>query len=278
MDQARLAQEYANLASVYDPQRALIQQQISALPQQYEGQKSALEQAKINAFRNIGEAAQTRGTFFSGFRPQEMARYTGEKYLPALANLGTQQQQATFNLQKALADVELAQRQVATTNLQNVLNREQQQRQFEQQLALARASAAGSGGGSPTFDLGGLINAMQGGGQPTASTGPSFTKTASGKGYNFFDVGGKPISAIQFAQQSGRGGDIKNFLQSLADGGDANARIAIQYADSNFRNVPVQYKNALQALGIGSASYVSPQPTPRPGAFTPAIRGIGSFK
>ena len=173
MDQARLAQEYANLASVYDPQRALVQQQIAALPAQYEGQKSALEQAKVNAFRDIGTAAQARGTFFSGFRPQEMARYTGEKYLPALANLSTQQQQATFNLQKALADVELAQRQAATTNLQNILNREQQQqRQFEQSLAAYRAAGGGGGGGGyadgPTLDLSGLMAAMKGkgGGQP----------------------------------------------------------------------------------------------------------------
>lgn len=161
MDQARLAQEYANLSSVYDPQRTLVNQQLAALPGQYEGQKSALEQAKVNAFRDIASTAQARGSFFSGFQPEQMGRYTGEKYLPALANLSSQQQQAQFNLQKALADVELAQRNAATTNLQNVMNREQQQRQFEQSLAAQRASAAASAG-SPSLDLNKLIDALRG--------------------------------------------------------------------------------------------------------------------
>ena len=210
MDQARLAQEYANLASVYDPQRALVQQQIAALPAQYEGQKSALEQAKVNAFRDIGTAAQARGTFFSGFRPQEMARYTGEKFLPALANLGTQQQQATFNLQKALADVELAQRQAATTNLQNILNREQQQRQFEQSLAASRAAGGGGGGGGyaggPTLDLGGLMTAMQGGG------------------------GGQP--AQQQQQYIGQN-DYRGRLSFQAKQGDKDAAVLLKYVGND---------------------------------------------
>lgn len=276
MDQARLAQEYANLSSVYDPQKALIQQQISALPQQYEGQKSALEQAKINAFRNIGEAAQTRGTFFSGFRPQEMARYTGEKYLPALANLGTQQQQATFNLQKALADVELAQRQAATTNLQNILNREQQQRQFEQSLAAQRSAGGGGGyGGGPTFGGGG--EQPTGGGQPApGASGLPEWRPVGKTGNAFYDSRGNPISAVKYSQIVGK--PFAQLLQDMADAGDANAQIAIKYVGNNFTNVPQQYKAALQTLGVGSATYAKPGQAAKPSGFTSVFRPISSFR
>lgn len=276
MDQARLAQEYANLASVYDPQRALIQQQISALPQQYEGQKSALEQAKINAFRNIGEAAQARGTFFSGFRPQEMARYTGEKYLPALANLGTQQQQATFNLQKALADVELAQRQAATTNLQNILNREQQQRQFEQSLAAQRSAGGGGGyGGYPTFGGGGGDGGFPTGGEQGINAAAYSERTATG-GFNFYNPDKKPISAVKYSQINGI--PFTQVLQKMANFDDPNAVIALKYAGNNFQNVPIQYKGALQALGIGNATYVQPGQAAKPSGFTSVFRPVGSFR
>lgn len=275
MDQARLAQEYANLASVYDPQRALVQQQIAALPAQYEGQKSALEQAKVNAFRDIGTAAQARGTFFSGFRPQEMARYTGEKFLPALANLGTQQQQATFNLQKALADVELAQRQAATTNLQNVLNREQQQRQFEQSLA-AQRSAGGGGAGDFSFGGGQEGEAPTGAEQTGLGLAASSQRTAQG-GFKFFNADKKPISAVKYSQINGI--PFTQVLQQMADVNDPNAMIALRYAQNNFRNVPIQYKGALQALGIGSATYIQPQKQgQRPSGFTPVFRPMSSFR
>ena len=249
MDQARLQQEYANLASVYDPQRAAIQEQLNALPTQYEPQKAALEQAKINAFRDIGQTAQSRGVSFSGFTPSESARYVGEKYLPALAALGQQQEATRNKLQGALIDINAAQRQAATTNLQNILNREQQQRQFEQQLALSRASA-GSGGFSFNFPGAGGAGA---GADQSQYQGPRFEKTNTG--FNFYDSFGKPITALQYAQASCQGSNIGSYLQSLADQGDPNAQVAVQYAKSNFRNVPVQYKPALEALGIGSAQY-----------------------
>lgn len=255
MDATRLAQEYANLASVYDPQKALVQQQISAVPGQYEAQKTALEQAKANAFRDITSAAQGRGVYFSGFRPEQEARYTGERFLPALANLSTQQQQATFNLQKALADIETAQRQAATTNLQNILNREQQQKQFEQQLALSRAQASAAGGGGG-LDIGSLFGALgaaagAGGASTPGAAAAAYRVEKAGNGYNFFDPSGKPISAVKYAQGIGQGGNFKTFLQDLAKT-DKNAQLALKFADVNYKNVPTTLRPALEALGIGA--------------------------
>lgn len=86
---------------------------------------------------------------------QEQSRYTGEKYLPALAGLKTQQSQAQFGLQGTLADIaakqaqqaygirqdQLAQEQAAQ---QAALDRQMKQQQFNQELALKRSTAGGS--------------------------------------------------------------------------------------------------------------------------------------
>lgn len=80
------------LDTIYNPQTQFIQSQIDLLPTYYNPQKEALKQAKVNAFRDIGNEAQSRGMFFSGFQPHEQARYLGEKYLPALAGYDIEMQ------------------------------------------------------------------------------------------------------------------------------------------------------------------------------------------
>lgn len=82
----------AQLDTIYNPQTQFIQSQIDLLPTYYNPQKEALKQAKVNAFRDIGNEAQSRGMFFSGFQPHEQARYLGEKYLPALAGYDIEMQ------------------------------------------------------------------------------------------------------------------------------------------------------------------------------------------
>lgn len=143
MDQARLQQEYANLAGVYDPQEQLIQQQMAQLPIQAQAQRSALEQAKVNAFRDINSQAQGRGVFFSGFRPEEQARYTGATFLPALAEVEGKQLAQQSALQQALLGVRQQRQQQAQSILQAQLDREQAERQFRmEQEARAREAAA----------------------------------------------------------------------------------------------------------------------------------------
>lgn len=265
MDQARLASEYSNLSSIYDPQRALVQQQVTALPGEYEAQKSALEQAKINAFRDIQNVAQSRGVSFSGFTPSEQASYTGTKYLPALASLSSQQNQAKYNLQKALLDIESQQRGQATSNLQNIMNREQQQRQFEQQLAASRAAAASS-----AFDLSSLFGGGGGtaAGDTTTPSGGGTTTAADynlshtpQSGYQFTDPSGKAISAVQFAQ--GKGTPFFELLRDMAKAGDVNAKLVLPYASRNFTRVPQNLAGAMSALGLSfnvpqKSTYVNP--------------------
>lgn len=134
---------YKQIASVYDPQRQLIQQQLTALPNQFNLQKTALEQAKINAFRDIANQSSARGAGWSGFRPGEEARYTGATYLPALANLASQQTAQQTSLQEALNKIGLQQAQEARGYYETQKQRDWQtqqdiaQRNFQAQQAKA---------------------------------------------------------------------------------------------------------------------------------------------
>lgn len=95
MDQSNYQSVYDNLASTYQPQADILQTQVNQLPQQQQAQQSALDQAKVNAFKDITNQANSRGVVFSGVPIDQQATYTGTKYLPAVANL-----QTSFNNQK----------------------------------------------------------------------------------------------------------------------------------------------------------------------------------
>lgn len=86
---------YGSLGNIYDPQTKLVNQEIAQLVPAQKAQQAALDQAKVNAFKDINTEANSRGLFFSGFTPAEEASYLGTKYLPATANLKT-----TFGNQK----------------------------------------------------------------------------------------------------------------------------------------------------------------------------------
>lgn len=139
------------LESIYAPQEAFIQKQIAELPSQYEPQKAAIEQAKINAFRDIQKESFKRGRFFGGFQPAEQARYLGERYLPGLQQLTLSQQQAQQGLLGKMVELQAA-RATSRLNYAEQLRKEQvaaqqAEQQFQRQLALQRAQASYSGGG-----------------------------------------------------------------------------------------------------------------------------------
>lgn len=81
--QALIAEQTAAL----QPQFQLLDQDIQTNAQAGAAQEQGLEAKKTKAFKNIGQAAQDRGMFFSGFAPNEEAEYTAGTYLPALAQL-----------------------------------------------------------------------------------------------------------------------------------------------------------------------------------------------
>lgn len=139
------------LESIYAPQEAFIQKQIAELPSQYEPQKAAIEQAKVNAFRDIQKESFKRGRFFGGFQPAEQARYLGERYLPGLQQLTLSQQQAQQGLLGKMVELQAAR---ATSRLnyaeqlrQEQIARQREEEQFQRQLALQRTQSSYSRGG-----------------------------------------------------------------------------------------------------------------------------------
>ena len=128
------------------------------MPAYYQAQTDSLGVAKDNAFRDITGQASARGIVYSGMPIQEQTRYTGEKYLPALAQLNQQKNEKTYGFQSQLTDIYGKRLSQAQALQQQELDREEQARQFElkrqdeerryqQQLAAQRASASRSGGG-----------------------------------------------------------------------------------------------------------------------------------
>lgn len=98
-------QAYGSLSSVYDPQVQLVQQEQAQLPGQQQTVLSSLDQAKVNAFRDITNSANAKGMLFSGFTPNQEATYIGTKYLPAVANAKTSFQNQANTLQDKINQI-----------------------------------------------------------------------------------------------------------------------------------------------------------------------------
>lgn len=78
-----IAEQYSSL----QPQLGLLDQSIAANDSAGSAQVAGIEAKKTAAFKGIGQEAQDKGMFFSGFAPNEEANYVGGTYLPALAQL-----------------------------------------------------------------------------------------------------------------------------------------------------------------------------------------------
>jgi hypothetical protein len=161
------------LETAYAPQRQAVQERMNQLPGFYEAQRGGVETARTNAYQDITRQANARGMVYSGAPIQEQQRYTGERYLPALAQLSGQEGEQRFGLQQALN--QLGERQL--TYAQQIRTKEQEldeaRRQFDAQLAAqreaeARAAKAAARAGAGGISLGGL-----GGGGQKAGPAPS---------------------------------------------------------------------------------------------------------
>lgn len=188
----------SELNSVYQPQIEQVNQQLAQLPQYYAAQTQGLNTAKENAFRDITGAASAKGMMYSGMPIAEQTRYTGEKFLPALAQLEQQKNQQTFGFQSQLNDIYGKRMAQAQALQQQELDREEQARQAEAnrqaQLQAARMQAArsygggGGGGGrakTPSVDdAAALVNALRSSGQYGDSGYGSIAEAMRQRGYD----------------------------------------------------------------------------------------------
>lgn len=215
----------SELGNVYDPQRQLVQQQQQALEPALQAEQAGLEAAKSDAFQAITEAANRRGMFYSGVPLAEQAKYTGSTFLPAVANLRSKYQQQRFNLQDALNKIQQEQYSQAYGIRQKELDTEEQQRQFNAQLAAQRSAGGGGGYAMPSFG---------GGGGAAAASYRAAPK--QGGGFAFTDPNGNPISAATYAAATGI--PFRNLLQNMANQGDQGAKAALNFVGGDFRYDP----------------------------------------
>lgn len=109
--QVRTLDQLSNLYNtVYQPQIQQEQAGIASANSRLAEQTAGLDAAKTNAFGDITQAAASRGATFSGFTPNAQAKYIGEKYLPALADLRTANEQTIQGINKNIAQLQAEQR------------------------------------------------------------------------------------------------------------------------------------------------------------------------
>lgn len=137
---------YGGLAGVYDPQTSLVNQQLSTLPDQENAVQASLDQAKVNAFRDITQGANARGVMFSGVPIDQQGQYVGTKYLPAVAANKTNFQNQKFTLQDKINQIN-AQRSGQAQGIVSDAQKAANDYAYQQsKLAIAASKASSSGG------------------------------------------------------------------------------------------------------------------------------------
>lgn len=225
-----LSQILQELNNVYNPQRDVYNQRLTALPDEMAAEEKGLEAAKQDAFTDITNQANRRGLFYSGIPVQEQQRYTGASFLPAVANLRSKFSTQRFNLQDAL-------HQLTQKQYESAYGIRQGEMEAENEAARARAAGAGSAGASPSFGFDG------GGGVLGASASASAVQRAN-KGFNFTDAAGRPINAAQYA--AAKGIPFRSLLQQMANAGDSGAKAALGFVGNDLNYDPRRVKTQQQ--------------------------------
>lgn len=135
-------QVLADVTAQSDPQRQTVLNQIADLPNQQAAQTSAINAQKDQAYNDILSGARQRGLGFSGIPLGDQEKYAATTYAPALANLATSFNNQKGTLESALAGI--GQNDYATANdiFNQDRNFEEQQRQFNENLALQQKQLA----------------------------------------------------------------------------------------------------------------------------------------
>lgn len=217
-----LEQILSEVSAKSDPQRQTVLSQIADAPTQLAADEAALNAKKDQGMEDINLGARRRGVSYWGAPIAEQQKYLATDYMPAVANLKTANKNKITTLQAALADIGRAD----YTTAQDIYGRdrsfEEQQRQFDTQLAESRRQAAASSGA-----LSGLYG---GGAAATAgqkSTVGTMAKKSNNGGYAFADQGGQSISAAKYAQLNGL--NISQVLKEMGANGDSYAANAYNW-------------------------------------------------
>lgn len=164
-----------SLQGSIQPQLGLLDESIASNANAGAAQELGLQAKQKESFGQIEQGAQDKGMFFSGFSPDEQAKYTSTTYLPALAQLqqtiaqtrsdllGKKADLRTGIFNKAFDSVEQDRAVLADWNKmtaqqrfdasQAAKDRAFKAKEGEKDRAAAAANAARSGGGSSGADV-----------------------------------------------------------------------------------------------------------------------------
>lgn len=227
-----LDQLVAESKSVYDPLIANNNNMIASANTRLGEQQQGLDAAKVNAFGDITQASTRRGALFSGFTADQQARYTAEKYLPALANLRAANEQTIQGINADNLNIRSEQRKTALNTREGDLSKlydynktmserkwqtEQAEKAYAREMEKLRAEQAfAAAENSKARAATAASNASK------SASQSYFTRPGAGGGMNFFDPKGSPITAAQyFSAQGGGIGDVRGFLQQYHPNGGA---------------------------------------------------------
>jgi hypothetical protein len=280
----------------YAGSRDLLNQQLTALPQQGAADIAGLDAKLAQANTDILSGARSRNLGFSGIPLAEQAKYAATEYAPAVARVKQGQESNRLGILESLNQLGRDQRGQAQGVYENYLTRAQQdkelaeqRRQFnmnyklqQQQLAEQRRAASASGGGAAAGDY---LSALMGGGGSSGGGRAAGTKAVMQQrkdgGFNF-NIGGKAVSAATYAKATGTA--FRTLLSQMAKRGDKGAKQALGFVGNDFgydpRKVNAGIYNALAWDTGRKASAPKPQASGVRGqlnrAYGPGV--MGSFR
>lgn len=189
------------------------------IPNQIQAEEQGLQARQTQAFDSILGGARQRGLGFSGIPLQEQAKYTSTEFLPALARLKQSGREQQMGLEDAILQTQERRRAMGQSiydnDQQRVMQERQfaeQQRQFNEQLAMQKRAQASSAASQFRPSVG----APQTKGAQTPPPA-NFVRRQDG-GFNFTDQSGKAMSAGKYAQVMGQ--DIRDVLYQMGEAGD----------------------------------------------------------
>lgn len=252
-----LDQIISELGTVYEPQVKTLQSQIGDLPNQIAAEEQGLAAKQQESFGNILSGAQQRGTgiAFGGIPLGEQAKYTASTYMPALAQLRTAGKQQATSLQSAINEIRERQQNTALSTQQYETQRADAFDTEQRQLAAQQAASAAEQANLAQYftQMAQAQTQAQTASMPKMKTGKNFGTGATTYGFTYE---GQPITAAEYVEITNlnnpqAGLTFRGLLQEMANSGDINAKIALNYVgdDAKFNNAPQKYAGSLGALG-----------------------------
>lgn len=245
----QIIQEYN---TINQPRIDYLRQRQAEAPKMVEADIAAADAAQTKAYDDILRGAQRRGLVYSGIPLGEQANYASTVYAPAILAARTKGTEYAQGLEGTILDLQ-AQSQTGARDWYKWLTEfNESRRQFNESL-----KKSGSGSGYPTI----RPSTNEGDQGVTNPYLPKINK--SDKGYAFTDAYGSPVTAAQYVQlyqAQGGGLTYRQLLQQMANTGDQNAKIALDYVgdDYKFGSAPEWARPALEAVGA-SGTYAKPQ-------------------